>query len=143
MQIKRMGWRVGALTIVIATCLAMGCAPSRDENLPETAPVYGVVTLKGEKLPEGTVRFLPENPLANPASGMILADGSFKLSTYERHDGAALGKHKVTVIVEPRLDGSSPDPPFLIPKRYQSEKTTPLEVEIVKGKRNEVVFDLD
>ncbi|PQO30148.1 hypothetical protein C5Y97_21620 [Blastopirellula marina] len=124
-------------------CLLVGCGSGRDPNLPETAPVYGVVTLRGETLPEGTVRFTPDDPLGNPASGMIQSDGTFEVSTYSRHDGAVLGKHKVTVVVDPRLDGSQPDPPFSIPKAYRDPKTTPLEVEIVKGNKNEVVLNID
>lgn len=132
---------IGAMSGLV--CLLVGCGSSRDPNLPETAPVYGMITLRGETLPEGTVRFIPENPAANPASGMIQSDGTFKVSTYSRHDGAVLGKHKVTVVVEPRLDGSAPDPPFKIPKAYLNPETTPLEVEIVKGSKNEVVLNID
>lgn len=119
-----------------------GCFSAKNSDLPETAIVRGTVLFNGEPLPEGVVKFYPELSGRNPAIGMIEEDGSFQVSTYQRHDGATVGKHKVTVIVNPRLDGSSPDPPYQIPRPYQSPKTTPLEVEITNEGANQIDLEI-
>ena len=69
---------------------------------------------------------------------MIEKNGTFQLSTYERHDGATVGKHKVTIIIPPHLDGSNPDPPIQIPKQYGNPKSTPLNIEVEAGKTNKL-----
>jgi len=120
---------------LMGVCLIAGCN-SRDPNLPEVARVRGVVMFKGEPLPEGEIHFHPEDTQSNPGSGMIQKDGTFELSTYERHDGATVGKHKVTINIPPHLDGSIPDPPIQIPKQYGNPDATPLSVEVVSGKTN-------
>lgn len=120
---------------LLGLCVIPACN-SRDPNLPETAKVEGTVMFQGEPLPEGEVRFVPEDTQANPASGMIMEDGTFQLSTYERHDGAAVGKHKVTINIPPHLDGSVPDPPIQLPKQYGNPDDTPLSVEVEGGKTN-------
>lgn len=122
---------------LIGLCLFAGCN-SRDPNLPEVARVEGLVMFKGKPLPEGEVHFHPEDTKCNPGSGMIEKDGTFQLSTYARHDGATVGKHKVTIIIQPHLDGSIPDPPIQIPKQYGNPQATPLSIEVVGGKTNKV-----
>lgn len=120
---------------LFALSAAIGCS-GRDPNLPEVARVEGLVMFKGEPLPEGEIHFHPEDPACNPGSGIIEADGTFQLSTYERHDGATVGKHKVTIVIQPHLDGSVPDPPIQIPRQYGNPDATPLSVEVESGKTN-------
>lgn len=93
---------------------------------------------QGEPLPEGEVHLIPEDPQANPASGMIKEDGTFQLSTYERHDGATVGMHMVTINIPAHLDGSVPDPPIQLPKQYGDSNDTPLSFEVEGGKTNTV-----
>lgn len=121
--------------------LALGCGPQVNRDTPETAIVKGVVRFRDAPLPEGIVRFFPDDTTGNPASGMIEPDGSFELSTYARHDGAVVGTHKVTVEISPRLDGSTPDPPIQLPKPYGDMEQTPLEVTVESGKTNR--FELE
>ncbi|PQO38138.1 hypothetical protein [Blastopirellula marina] len=132
----------GAAATIALLAVVAGCGSSRPDGLPETAIVEGVVKLNGAPLNEGVVRFVPEDTTCNPGVGMINPDGTFELSTYERLDGATVGKHKVVVHVEPHLDGSSPDPPVQTPRKYHDIATTPLEVEIKSGETNEVVLDI-
>ncbi len=132
----------GACATIALLAVVAGCGSSRPDGLPETAVVKGIVKLNGAPLNEGVVRFVPEDTACNPGVGMINADGTFELSTYDRLDGATVGKHKVVVHVEPHLDGSSPDPPVQTPRKYHDISTTPLEVEIKSGETNEVVLDI-
>jgi len=120
----------------------LGCSSAANPNLPKTAKVEGVVRYQGSPLPPGTITFHPQGATGNPASGQISDEGRFQLSTYGRHDGAVVGKHKVTVTVTPLMDGSTPDPPVALPKQYANADQTPLEVEVVSGKINQIEIDL-
>ncbi|PQO29706.1 hypothetical protein DTL21_27090 [Bremerella cremea] len=132
-----------AVATIALTAVVAGCGSSRPDGLPETAIVKGVVNLKGSPLNEGVVRFVPDDTSCNPGVGMINPDGSFELSTYDRLDGATVGKHKVVIHVEPHLDGSKPDPPVQTPRKYHDIATTPLEVEVKSGETNEIVLDVE
>ena len=46
-------------------------------------------------LTSGTVRFVPDAGRA--ASGTIESDGTYRLGTYSRSDGALIGTHKVAI----------------------------------------------
>ncbi|MEW4563123.1 hypothetical protein AB1K70_11390 [Bremerella sp. JC770] len=67
-----------------------------------TAEVTGVVTCEGQTISNASILFTPipksSRTLAGrPATGRVGDDGSFVLTTYEKNDGAVLGKHRVTV----------------------------------------------
>lgn len=117
---------------VVAICLAVtGCGPSRDPNLPPTAPVSGQVIYDGKPLDRGngTITFHPEGS-GNPAVGMIGESGEFSLSTYAADDGAVVGQHSVTIDIPPPLDGSDPADHFSVPGPYTDAETTPLKVTV-------------
>lgn len=128
--------------VICLLALALGCGAKVDPNAPETAVVQGTIQFRGAPLPEGIVRFHPDESAGNPASGMIQPDGSFELSTYNRHDGAVVGAHKVTVEIALRLDGSTPDPPIQLPKPYGDKEQTPLEVTVESGKTNRIQLEI-
>jgi hypothetical protein len=110
-----------------------GCA--RPQRLP-TAEVTGQVTYDGEPLPQGVVIFEPATGRA--ASGQIRPDGSFTLGTYEKADGAVLGRHRAAVIAREEVAEESPGAPLaprvgrsLIPETYGDTATSGLEFEVV------------
>jgi hypothetical protein len=119
--------------------MAAGCGQKSDT--PETAPVTGTVTYKGKPVIGGTVTFHPQSIAGNPGVGDISLDGTYTLTTYEREDGAVLGKHNVTVEVFPGQAGGVPDAlpgtedklPSPIPKKYRNPGTSPLEFEVKQG----------
>ncbi|MEQ9408952.1 MAG: hypothetical protein RIK87_14540 [Fuerstiella sp.] len=122
--------------LLAVSLILTGCGDN--EDLPETAPVSGKVTLNGQPLTNGTVTFHPEGP-GNPGYGEIKEDGAFDLTTYELRDGAVLGLHKVTVEVfdadpegPPPLPGSE-DELSTVPKKYSSPETSPLRFEVKQG----------
>lgn len=133
-----------AATILLFLLLpgSLGCSSANNPDLPATAKVEGVVRYQGNPLPPGTITFHPQMGSGNPASSLIDEEGRFQLSTYGRHDGAVVGKHKVTVTVMPRMDGSTPDPPVTLPRQYGNASQTPLEMEVVSGKTNQIEIDL-
>lgn len=122
--------RFRVVASVAALCLAVaGCGPSRDPNLPPTAPVSGQVMYDGKPLAEGTVTFHPQGA-GNPAVGLLDENGEFSLSTYTVDDGAVVGEHSVTIDIPPPLDGSDPADHFSVPDRYTDPETTPLKVTV-------------
>lgn len=89
-----------SLAIAVALAAAVvGCSKS---SFP-VAPVHGEVTADGKPLFQGKVMFAPvaqaenSNP-GKPAWGAIGADGSYRLSTFRKDDGAVIGEHWVTIV---------------------------------------------
>ena len=63
-------------------------------------PTTGKVVANGQPVTSGSVTFVPigtsgELEAGKPASGAIKPDGTFTLSTFNRFDGAIVGKHRV------------------------------------------------
>jgi hypothetical protein len=65
---------------VFALSACAGCGSSGADTAAALIPVKGKVTIKGEPLAAGTVRFEPDD-FGRPASGKLNADGTFVLST--------------------------------------------------------------
>ena len=119
-----------------------GCG--RSSNV-KTYPVTGVVTFKGELLPNAVVSFFPAG--GRPASGMTNAQGEFSLSTFKAGDGAMPGMHSVTVS-EPAAemkegDYSVPEPkPPRFPVKYTDPRQSELKFEVKPGEENKFAIDL-
>jgi hypothetical protein len=123
-------------------CLA-GCGSN-----PKLGSVEGIVRLDGEPLSTGTVRFIPAAGRA--ASGEIQSDGTFRLGTYAKTDGAMIGLHQVAITAiesdpdaptEGRMLKRNPKVKRLIPERYTTTATSRLTADVKPG-RNEFTFDL-
>lgn len=106
-----------------------GCGESR----LETFPVTGKVTFDGQP-PIGAQIVL--HPLDRSQesdvvpSGAVKADGAFDISAYESGDGAPAGEYVATIEwykIVPDLGGPGPN---VIPKKYASEKTSPIRVKV-------------
>jgi hypothetical protein len=126
----------------------VGCG-GRSGDLPATAEVTGKITYKGKSLIGGTVAFQPQGQPGNPALGEIQSDGTYSLTTYEKDDGAVLGKHSVTVTVnpgqpggaEPGLPGTEASLKSPIPMKYSEPSISGLSFEVKEGS-NKADFDL-
>jgi hypothetical protein len=129
----------GVLAAMIAVT-ALGCGSSN----PRTAIVRGKITYKGKPVPNGTVNFVPESGTA--AQGEIQPDGSYKLTTFRKDDGAVVGKHSVFIVAMQDMANRLPEertplPPPIIPMKYTSLATSDLKAE-VQEKENTIDFDL-
>lgn len=129
---------VAGLAIFVA-----GCGPKH----PETFPASGKVSYKGATLQSGTVQLVPEGA-GNSATGPIQVDGTFKLGTFEKDDGALPGKYKIAVqVFPPEGEGAGlpgqefgdKEPP--IPLKYMDPNTSELTYEIKSGE-NKIELDL-
>ena len=132
-----------ALSAILAG-LTVGCGPGAEPH-PETVPVQGKVTYKGQPVPRGTITFQPD--AGQPATGEIQPDGSYRLGTYGQDDGAVPGHHRVMIIANTadptKIPGSSPGyvpPKDLVPKSYGQIDTSGLTADVTKDK---ATYDFD
>jgi hypothetical protein len=95
-------WRrtAGPALLVAAVILgAPGCG-SEAPQYPKVAPVSGKVTAKAQPAVGAVVTFHPVSPTVENKlrpSGVVQADGTFRLTTYTTGDGAAPGDYAVTL----------------------------------------------
>ncbi|MDR3233337.1 MAG: carboxypeptidase-like regulatory domain-containing protein [Planctomycetaceae bacterium] len=132
------------LFIVTTFTFISGCGTN---GLTGLYKVNGKVTLQGQPLAGVVVTFslAVQDPEKRPASGVTAADGSFVLTTLKPGDGAYPGKYKVILgkfaQADFTIDGLHPAADTM-PLAYRSPATTPLEVEVVKGKNKELLLDI-
>lgn len=115
---------------VASSALIVGC------NRPAftVAPVHGMIMIDGQPLKEGKVMFAPiaqgeqRNP-GKPAIGKIGSDGSYRLTTFSKDDGAVIGEHWATIFKVGDLPEGVPD---------FDRFTSPTKVAVVAGKDNEI-----
>jgi hypothetical protein len=102
---------------------------------PTLVAVKGKITLKGQPLTKGIVRFEPDG-YGRMATGEVQSDGSFVLGTYEKGDGAVVGQHRVFVTDT----GASPRKE-LVPEKYTVPTTSKLTAA-VDPEHADFTFDL-
>jgi hypothetical protein len=138
------------------TALSFGCGSpligcGGDDGIGQRFPVSGTVTYNGEPLKTGTVSFFPEDSnTGRGASGAILEDGSYTLTTQSPGDGAFGGKYKVAISAVEILEkektqttalGGIPDQAVaahakrknLIPIKYSGTDTSELTATVGPG----------
>lgn len=141
-----------SFTIVgLGLCLAFfatGCGGSN----PKTIKVVGKVSYQGKPVTQGTVTFQPtktaEGAPNRPATGVLSADGTYELSTFEAGDGAIPGEY--TVLVVTITGGPTPEEPdipetWATPEKFGSPVESPLNATVPADHSGvlEVDFDLD
>ena len=120
--------------------LSAGCS----DGTTARGAVSGRVTYRDKPVPNAAVTFSPADG-SRTATGRTDDDGNFTLGTFTANDGAAVGKHRVSIIANgpdrpprPGESGSGmpgemmPGDP-LIPKKYFTPETSGLTHEVVKG----------
>ena len=124
-----MSFRVGPPAAGLVLVFLAGCGG------PVMAPVKGRVTCNGKPVAEAAVTFNPaarseeDKEPGKPATGFTDADGNYVLSTFKNYDGALVGKHRVTVM----LDDTNP-------AKCKREKQF---VREVRAGSNELAFELN
>jgi hypothetical protein len=141
--------------------IAVGCTGSA--GLPNTVPVSGKVTYKGQAVNGATISFIGDKGL-RPATAITGADGSYELNTLDAK-GAMPGKYRVVVNkmdnpagparqMTPEEAAKSMDdaakeankplaqPKNLLPAKYSDAAKTPLNFEVKSGESNTVNLDL-
>lgn len=89
-----LGWaRLSASACCLAVLGFAGC--SKPEG-PLRVPVAGLVSLDGNPLPTGSIRFIPTGKSKGPAAVGEIIDGEFELT---EEDGPIIGSHRVEIDV--------------------------------------------
>jgi hypothetical protein len=129
------------LGCVLLTAFFTGC--SRGDRGPERVVVSGIVTYKGQPIPDGAIQFAPSATSAAPMSGALIADGKYKV---DAHGGVPVGTHKIRIeafrqvkvtrkpgqFAPPNMSEKSVTQQYL-PKKHNAE--TQLEMTIPPGSR--------
>jgi hypothetical protein len=122
--------------IAIAVLFCVGCGG----NLPEVAPLSGVVEYNGKPLSgfdNAAVEFTPAG--GRPAKGIVSkGDGLFQLTTYTSGDGARLGNHQVAVsatVNDPHANTEDKYPGVrsVIPEEFANRDRSGLTCEVEPG----------
>ena len=132
------------LLVMIAIFGLVGCS---DTERP-IYPVRGIVRFPdGKVLRDGSVEFEiigVEKPVT--ATGKVQPDGSFVLGTYQRDDGALVGKHRVVVVSNNNSGSLHERPGFVqesvLHEKYRSYRSSGLTYE-VKPETNNFVIEVD
>jgi hypothetical protein len=123
--------------------LGAGCAKDRHEP---TFPVQGQVLVKGKPAAGAVVLLVPlarlDDPEALKPRGITDGEGKFRLTTYERGDGAPAGEYAVTVRWPKRTKSALDEddgrarlgpPPDVLGGRYSNPKRSSLTLTIQAG----------
>jgi hypothetical protein len=92
---------------VVGLVALAGCGSGGDD-LPDTVPAEGIVTLDGKPVEGAQVVLVPAAEGTTGAYGTTDASGKFALRAFEQKEGAIPGAYKVQVskTVEVRLPGA-------------------------------------
>lgn len=157
--------RIIALSLAISlAAFSLGCGQKKPEGLSNLEPVILTVTQDGAPCADAQVNLLSLDPSNKWTSGGTTDSmGVVALVTHGQYKGVPVGKYKVSVFK--KIGEGTPPPPLptdeasekayndyyesgqtydlfcLIEKKYTDLNTTPLEIEVVKGK-NELTVDV-
>lgn len=123
--------------LTIASVSAQGCGPNVPAN-PTTYAVHGKVTLDGQPVKRGFVRFDPTSPGKGVAAeGEIQADGSYEARAFVGQRGTTPGDYKVYVAAVARpQEGETNPQPLDLPAKYQSAGTTDITKSVTAGENS-------
>jgi hypothetical protein len=131
-----------ATQLVCLAALALpGCG---DGDGPTLAPVSGTVTYQGKPVEGAQVTFSTAGaPLASATTDN---QGRFQLTTRSSGDGAAIGKHKVSVAKYTKRDPHDTSPYAemkpVLPVKYERPANTRLTAEVTPDGPNDFTFTL-
>ena len=125
--------------LVSTTAVFLLQAGCRNDSPLTTAKVSGTVkTQDGQPLSNGRVLFGPLDTKSDGLSGKLargkIENGKFKLTTYNRGDGAVVGRHRVAIKELSNFDDEMIEEYDLPPKHGCKISPEFSEVEVVSGK---------
>jgi len=131
-------YQIKFVGLLAALLLFAGCA---DDGRPPRYPVSGTLKLKdGTSLEDVTVLFRSIDG-DQTARARVLTDGTFRLTTFDKYDGAVAGAHRVQVMPMRNPDGS-----FVIPvhPKYLNYIKSKLQYEVKPEEDNhfDIVIEL-
>ncbi|MBX3432241.1 MAG: hypothetical protein KF847_02720 [Pirellulales bacterium] len=106
----------------VAAFAVVGCGDGR----PERVRVAGTVTIDGQPLTHGNIKFVPAG--ARPSAGKLDATGRFTMTCFDGDDGVVRGRHRVAISASKILSESKIQ--WFAPKKYADFRTSGVEFEI-------------
>jgi hypothetical protein len=132
----------GLKWLIVLAFVALGCTGSDN---PKTYPVNGKVSFRSQPITSGIILLTPtEN--GHAATGSLEKDGSFRLTTFQKDDGAVPGTYQVAIQVFPSEGAGLPGAEFAgkappLPLKYSNAASSGLTAEIKAGE-NHLDFSL-
>jgi len=121
-------------TFLVLTAMVVpliGCGEKLPPGMPSPVPCEITVTQEDQPLAGAVVKLQPTDNSSWTAMGRTDASGKVIIYTKDEYKGAVPGKYKVIVTkAEIGTDASF----YLVDQQYGSASTTPLEIDVVKGK---------
>ncbi|MDR1270368.1 MAG: hypothetical protein LBK82_12670 [Planctomycetaceae bacterium] len=121
------------ILFIIAT-LNIGC----NSNKLKTFPVEGIVTIDGQPLEEGMIRFRPKHKENRYSAYGSVKKGNYKLQTTggDFEAGAIPGEYLVvfSVLAPPLSNDQDAEATETLPNLYTKVEETPFSATVVKGK---------
>lgn len=113
---------------------------------PGLQPVTGKVTFPDGQIPQGEVAVVRFEPIegtqaegqSKAGSGNIQPDGTFKLMTIQKDDGAFVGEYKVCFTFLKTYVGRESQ----VDAKYTTQKTTPHTAKVTQGGKNHFEFEV-
>ena len=139
----------------MGTLLQLGCSASKDRWTKARPAVYrasGIVTQAGDPLEGAMVVYLSPDG-KHSAHGRTDDQGKFVLTTFNDHDGAVEGVHKVTITkteyIEKRTSYDTPGEPSvaripkqLLPAKLSKPESSGLTAEVTPNGPNFAELEL-
>ena len=129
----------------LVTFVALVLAGCTSSNNPKTYPTTGKVTYRGQPVTSGMILLTPVDT-GHAATGNLDKDGSFRLTTFQKDDGAVPGSYQVAIQVFPAEGAGLPGAEFggkapPIPPKYASAASSGITAEI-KASDNHLEWEL-
>lgn len=124
--------------VLLSLLLVVGCSKSEPIPPPLTTPVSGkVISSSGSAITAGRIIFKPKEAGKQEAVAEINSDGTFKLSSFAKDDGAVPGEYKVVFEKVSYKTGSAVAVKADIPQKYLKESD--LVVVVVEGQTDYLI----
>jgi hypothetical protein len=122
----------GSVCLLVSLCALLVLSCSKKDDIPETVPVAGKVTVDGNPLAAGNVSyhaFDKEQKTGAMIAGQIDSTGGYVVYTGGK-DGAPPGRYKVTVTPSMIPTGDSKMPSMPFHAKFTDVSKTPLVVTV-------------
>lgn len=143
--------RTGVCSVLLPLALLILTTGCTGDNYPSMYPVSGVITMDGKPLANAQLGFVPVTDDGEGFSGVGAAEsdeqGRFEVY-FAEYTGLPEGSYRVTVEL-PYFDDAddeggegSEQVTMMIPSQYETEDTTPLQIQVQAIENNEISLEI-